>query len=97
MVNEILTDQQSFQQLYEYIKEFKERKMNVSDREREYIIEEIESDYCGKQAAKIYEAENRFPTVEEYKRIYRDAHEAAMMILPLRERHSINDDVSSEG
>lgn len=27
MVNEILTDQQSFQQLYEYIKEFKEGKM----------------------------------------------------------------------
>lgn len=96
MVNEILTDQQSFQQLYEYIKEFKEGKMNISDREREYIIEEIEADYCEKQAAKIYEAEKRFPTVEEYKRIYRDAHEAAMMILPLRERHSINEDVSSE-
>ena len=91
MAMEILTNQQRFQQLYEYVKEYKDGKMNISDRERKYIIEEIEADYLGKQAEKIYEAEHRFPTVEEYKRIFREAHEVAKMILPIKESGSTNE------
>lgn len=82
-VRDILTEQQSLQQLYEYVKEFKEGRMNISDRERKYIKEEIEADYTGKQVANIFEAEHRFPTDEEYKRIFRDAQEAAKKILSL--------------
>ena len=91
MVMDVLTEQQSLQQLYEYVKEFKEGRMSISDRERKYIIEEIVADYTGKQAAKIFEAEHRFPTDEEYKRILRDAYEAAEMILPIKEKDSAND------
>ena len=90
-VRNILTEQQSLQQLYEYVKEFKEGRMNISDRGRKYIIEEIEADYIGKQGKKIIEAEHRFPTDEEYKRMFRDAHEAAKKILSLEAEDGDNE------
>ena len=90
-VRDILTEQQRLQQLYEYVKEFKEGRMNISDRERKYIKEEIEADYIGKQGKKIIESEHRFPTDEEYKRMFRDAHEAAKKILSLEAEDGDNE------
>ena len=50
MAQQILTNQQDFRKLYEYVKEFNDGKMDISSREKEYIIEEIVADYCGKEA-----------------------------------------------
>ena len=90
MAEKILTNQQDFRKLYEYIKEFKDAKMSISQREKKYIFEEIVADYCGKEAEKLYEAEKRFPTAEEYKRILHDAHEAAKMILSMQDNSDGN-------
>lgn len=86
MAEQILTNQQDLRTFYEYIKEFQEGKLNISNREKEFIYEEIVADYSGKETARIYESEKRFPTKEESKRIMRDAHEAADMILSMKEK-----------
>ena len=80
-VKEILSSQQDFRKLYEYVKEFKEGRMSLSDKEAKYVYEEILADYSGKEAVRIFSAEGRFPTMEESKRINQEAHEVARIIL----------------
>ncbi len=91
MAEQILTNQQDLRTFYEYIKEFKEGKLSISNREKKYIYEEIVADYSGKETARIYESEKRFPTKEESKRIMRDAHEAAKMILSMKDHPDENE------
>ena len=76
---------------YEYITEFKEHKMDISDKERDYIYEEIIADYTGKAAGKIYETNNRFPTPEEFRVINKEAREAADIILYLNRGKNIGE------
>ncbi len=77
----ILNSQDECWRLYEYVKEFRDGQMNISDKQSKYIWEEIIADYLGKESSKIFSAEGRFPTKEEYRRINAEAIKAADMIL----------------
>ena len=75
------TDPEEIRRFYDYVKEFKEKKMNLEGKDRTIIAEGIIADYTKKAAEKIYDSMGRFPTTEEYERIQRDAHQAVEAIL----------------
>ena len=89
----LLTNDTDFRTFYEYIVEYKEHRMTVSDKEIKYIVEEIVADYSGKEAAKIMSKEGRFPTDEENRRILREAYKAAEAVLSDRIKENLDTDL----
>jgi len=69
----ILKEEANLKVFYEMVVEFYEHRLSVSEEQLKYIREEIIADYSGNEAGKIFEKEKREPTIEEYKRIYREA------------------------
>lgn len=88
----LLSNDMDFRTFYEYIVEYKEHRMAVSDKETKYIFEEIVADYSGKEAAKILSKEGRFPTGEESRRILHEAYKAAEAVLldRIKENHDFD-------
>ena len=80
-LNNILTEECELQKFYEYVKEFNEHSMVLTEKQFKHIRDEIWADYLGKEVSKIIEQENRLPTHEEYIRIYHEvqAHTDRLM------------------
>lgn len=92
----LLSNETDFRTFYEYVVEYKEHRMTVSDKETKYIVEEIVADYSGKEAAKIMSKEGRFPTDEENRRIVREAYKAAGAILSDRIKENLDTDLKEK-
>lgn len=60
----VLTDEKQLKNFYVFIKEFKEHRMDINDKQLIYIKEEIVADVVGKEVGLLYKRENRFPTVQ---------------------------------
>ena len=77
----ILNSQDEYWRLYEYVKEYRDGQMSISDKQSNYIWEEIVADYSAKESSKIISTEGRFPTMEESRRINSEAIKAADIVL----------------
>ena len=77
----VLTDEQEFRLFYDYIKEYNNNCMSITEEQFKYIREEIIADYYGKECEKVMKSDNRLPTTEEYMRINREANAYADTIM----------------
>lgn len=83
-VNNLLTDEHELQQFYDYVKEFNEGCMAVTEKQFKYIRDEIRADYYAKEVSKIMDSEGRLPTHEEYLRIFKEENEYADSLMKLK-------------
>lgn len=93
-IDPILLEERELETFYRYVKEFNEHSMFVTEKQFQYIKDEVRADYYGKEVAKIMSQENRLPTHEEYVRIVREAEEHAETVMnpnPLVRFNSIHD------
>ncbi len=79
--DEILSDERKLKEFYQDIKEFNEQRMAITEKQFQYIREEIEADVVGKELSKIYSQEKRPPTTQEIKDANRKAKQKADSIL----------------
>lgn len=77
----ILTDPEEVRRFYNYIKDYKDRNPNISQKEMRGIIEGIMADYTKTEAEKIYNSMGRFPTDAEYQQILKNSRDFAKMLL----------------
>ncbi len=77
----LLTEERELKTFYEYVKEFNEQSMRITEEQFKYIRDEIRADYYGKECGKIFYQEHRMPTIEEYMRITREAETYADSIM----------------
>ena len=77
----LLSDERELKEFYTYVKEFNQQCMSITEKQFNYIREEIVADYYGKECGEIYKQENRQPTIQEYIRINREANEYADRLL----------------
>ncbi len=69
----VLESEDELKIFYEYVVEFSEHRMSVTEEQKSYIKEEIFADFLAAKETEIYKKEGRMATVEERKIIYRDA------------------------
>lgn len=69
----VLQSEEELRVFYEYVVEFHERRMTVTEKQMKYIKEEIFADYGAQKESEIYEKEERLATIEEKKIIIREA------------------------
>ena len=81
IIKKHLSTPDDIRQFYDYVKEYKNKVMNVSSKEIEQIKEGIIADYTKKKAEKIYLSKKRFPSSEEYAIIRDEAYRAADLIM----------------
>lgn len=80
-VNKVLLDEDELRRFVKYVEEFDKKELSTTDKERNYIREEIIADYMGKEAGAIQELYHRIPTQDEYRIIIRSALEHADKLL----------------
>lgn len=80
-VNKVLLDEDELRRFVKYVDEFDKKELSTTDKERNYIREEIIADYMGKEADAIQELYHRMPTQDEYRIIIRGAYEHADKLL----------------
>lgn len=80
-VNKVLLDEDELRRFVKCIDEFDRKELSTTDKEKDYIREEIISDYLGKEAGAIQELYHRMPTQDEYRIIIRGAHKYADKLL----------------
>lgn len=69
----VLQSEEELRVFYEYVVEFHERRMTVTEKQMKYIKEEIFADYGAQKETEILEKEERMATIEERKIIYKEA------------------------
>jgi phosphomevalonate kinase len=69
----VLRNEEELLVFYEYVVEFHERRMTVTEDQLKYIKEEIFADFSAQKESEIYEKKERLATIEERKIIYREA------------------------
>ena len=69
----ILKEEENLKVFYGMVVEFNEHRLTVSEVQLKYIREEIIADYFDNEVSKIWGREKQLPTIEEYKRIHREA------------------------
>lgn len=69
----VLENEAELKVFYEYVREFSEHRMSITEEQRQYIKEEIMADFGAAKESEIYKKEGRFATIEERKVIYREA------------------------
>lgn len=69
----VLDDEKELKVFYEYVLEFNEHRMSITEEQRKYIKEEIIADYGAAKETELYIKEGRMATLEERKVIYREA------------------------
>ena len=74
-------DPEKVRQFYDYVKDYRDRTMNVTEEQVARIREGVITDYITKETEKIYNSKGRFPTEEESRRIIEEAYEAADLVL----------------
>ena len=77
----VLTDEKEFKLFYDYVKEYNNNCMSITEEQFKYVREEIIADYYGKKSEIIMMSENRLPTTEEYMKINREANAYADTIM----------------
>lgn len=77
----ILSDEKELKEFYQDIKEFNEQRMTITEKQFQYIREEIEADVLGEELGEIYRQENRQPTIQEIIDAKRKAKQKADSIL----------------
>ncbi len=80
-LNSLLTDEEKLKEFYDDIKEFNEQRMTITEKQFQYIREEIEADVLGEELGEIYSQENRQPTIQEIIDANRKAKQKADSIL----------------
>ena len=80
-LNNILTDEHELQKFFEYVKDFNEHSMALTEKQFKRIREEILADHHAKEVTRIIEQEKRMPTHEDYLRIFHEgqAHADRLM------------------
>ena len=73
----VLEDEAELKIFYEYVLEFSEHRMSVTEEQRKYIKEEIFCDYGAAKESDIYIKKGRVATFEERKVVFREALEYA--------------------
>ena len=71
----ILSDEEQLKDFYQCIIEYNQYSMTLTEKQFQYIREEIVADYVGEESQKIYEANNRLPTTQEYVELLKRANE----------------------
>lgn len=69
----VLEEEEELKIFYEYVVEFNEHRMSITEEQKNYIKEEIFADYGATKEVDIIEKKGRMATLEERKVIYRDA------------------------
>lgn len=69
----VLENDAELKVFYEYVREFSEHRMSITEEQRQYIKEEIMADFGAAKESEIYTKEGRMATLEERKVIYREA------------------------
>ena len=69
----ILENEEELKVFYEYVVEFNEHRMSVTEEQKNYIKEEIFADYGAAKEVDIIHKKGRMATLEERKVIYREA------------------------
>lgn len=69
----VLENEIELKVFYEYVQEFSEHRMSITEEQRQYIKEEIMADFGAAKESEIYTKEGRMATLEERKVIYREA------------------------
>lgn len=85
LIRSLLTDEQELERFYNYVKEFNECGMAITEKQLSYIKDEIRADYTSKEVSKIFLEEKRLPMHEEYMRIYTEAEAYADKLMRPRE------------
>ena len=73
----VLENEAELKMFYEYVLEFSEHRMSITDEQRKYIKEEIFCDYGAAKETEIYSKKGRMATFEERKIIFRESMEYA--------------------
>lgn len=69
----VLESEEELKVFYEYVVEFNEHRMSVTEEQKNYIKEEIFADYGAAKEVDIIHKKGRMATLEERKVIYREA------------------------
>lgn len=69
----VLSDENELKLFYDRVQEFNKHCMSVTEKQFQYIKEEIIADVYGEEAQKIYDREQRQPNHQEYLEIHRKA------------------------
>ena len=69
----VLENEAELKVFYEYVREFSEHRMSITEEQLQYIKEEIMADFGAAKESEIYKKEGRIATIEERKVIYREA------------------------
>lgn len=77
----VLTEESELKVFHEYIIEFSEHRMSISEQQKKHIKEEILADYHAKKETEIMEKYGRIATVEERKIIIKEAFSFAESLL----------------
>lgn len=86
-IEPIFTQEKQLYLFYKYVKEFNAYSMSITEKQFEYIKEEIIADYLGRECEIIWNQYNRHPTIEEYMNIYREANQYANRIMTANNRY----------
>lgn len=81
----VLENETELKVFYEYVLEFSERRMSVTDEQRKYIKEEIFCDYGAARETEIYTKKGRMATFEERKIVFKEAMEYAEKMTKTKE------------
>lgn len=84
-INSLLTNEHELEQFYVYVKEFNDGCIAVTEKQFKYIRDEIRADYYAKEVSRIMDSEGRFPTHEEYLRIFKEENEYADSLMTLKD------------
>ena len=77
VTSKVLTEEKELKMFYEQIQEFNKHSMSITEKEFNYIREEIIADTLGEETQKIYEQEKRLPTANDYLAIMKKANKVA--------------------
>lgn len=77
----ILSDEEQLKEFYQRIIEYNQYSMSITEKQFQYIREEIVADYLGSEVQKICDQYKRLPTVQEYIDITKRANAHAKRLL----------------
>lgn len=80
----ILSDEVELKEFYNDIKEFNEQRMAITEKQFQYIREEIEADVIGEELGNIFSQEEREPTIQEIMEANRKAKQKADLLLGIK-------------
>lgn len=80
-VDKVLLDEDELRKFVIYVSEFHGKSLKTTEKQTQYIREEIIADYVGESAGEIWAKEKRAPNHEEWVRINREANKFADELL----------------